>query len=140
MVAKKKKRSVDTKAPPGLPIPLADFPGEQYDPFLLLDDEDWRVLEPAFAAPDGEALADDLAHLLARIGKAIESGHYDRALWTLKDGVRFCYLRSRTHREALKLYWLSFVDDALSIGEPLQLIEGAVARASKAASPKGATG
>jgi hypothetical protein len=121
MPAKKKKP----------PPPRRDFPGEDFDPFLLLDNDDWGAIEPIFSGPAGDQMADDLANILAQIAKAIESGDADRAAWTLRDGVRFCYLRSRTHRAALELYYRSFTEKLPDIGGPLELIEGAIERASK---------
>jgi hypothetical protein len=119
MAAKKKKS-------PSRPV--RDFPSEEFDESLLLDDDDWRVLEPAFTGPDGEQIADGLAEIFARLSEAIERGDHDRAAYTCRDGVRYCYLRSKTHLRALEYYYLSFVEGGPDIGEPLELIETAIAR------------
>jgi hypothetical protein len=114
--------------------PPRDFPGEEFDEALLFDNDDWAVLEPALSGPAGEKIADGLAEIFAKLSEAIESGDTDRAAYSCRDGVRFLYLRSRTHRRALELYYLSFVADDIDIGEPLELIERAMSR------PKGGKG
>jgi hypothetical protein len=142
----KKKRITKTKAPPPVPVvvpiapdpdiepiptkPLYDFPAEQYDPFLLFDDDDWLMLEPAFVAPGGEDLADQLAQMFAIIVEALESEPLQaaRAVHTLKDGFRFCHKYTKTHRQTLKLYYLSFSHPELDVGGPLDLIEGELKR------------
>jgi hypothetical protein len=140
----KKKQITKTKAPPPAPAaetepiapapipakPMHAFPTEEYDPFLLFDDDDWLVLEPAFIAPGGEDLADRLGQMFALIVRALETGPVQaaRAIHTLKDAGRICYKYTRTHRQALALYNLSFTHPMLDVGGPLELIEGELKR------------
>jgi hypothetical protein len=140
MVTKKKKpparkRTTAAALKPVAPAPppskpMYDFPAEDYDEFLLLDDDDWLVLETAFVAPGGEDLADRLALFLALIVQALESGPLQaaRAVYTLKDAIRICYKYTRTHKLALRLYNLSLTNPDLGIGGPLVLIEGELKR------------
>jgi hypothetical protein len=118
MAAKKRK----PLAPP------RDFPGEEFDEHLLFDNNDWAFLEPALGGPDGAQIADGLAEIFAKLSEAIERGDTDRAAYTCRDGVRFVYLRSLTHRRALELYYLSFISDDIDIGEPLEVIESSLSR------------
>jgi hypothetical protein len=143
MITNKNKHENKTKAPPvgtpiGTPVPakaIHDFPGEERDPFLLFDDESWSVLEPAFLCPDGESRAEGFAQILAFIAQAIESGPEStaRAVYTLKDGVRFAYKYTKVHKLAVRLFAASLIEDLDLEDEPLQLLEGAIDRAAKKA-------
>lgn len=115
---------------PAPPKPAHDFPTEEYDPFLLADDLDWLVLEPAFIGEGGEMRAQGCAELLAILVCAIESGPETtaRAVHTLKDGIRICHRYTRANRMALQLFFLSAIGEAKD--DPLFLLGDALKRAS----------
>jgi hypothetical protein len=110
--------------------PKFEFPTEEFDEYLLLDDNDWRTLEPAFTGQGGEARADAFANMLAILIRAIESGPAGtaRAVHTLKDGVRFAYKYTPAHKLALQFYYICLSRDTLVKEEPEQLLVAALLR------------
>src|SRR5262245_38207089 len=94
------------QAPPA--APLHQEPTECYDPYLLVDDEDWLIfMEPVLC--ENPVAADWFAHLLYKIKQAIDSGPEGaaRASFTLSDGIRLAYKYTEAHKAALRLYNMS---------------------------------
>jgi hypothetical protein len=69
--------------------------------------------------------------MLSIIIAAIESGPAGtaRAVHTLKDGVRFAYKYTRTHKLALQLFFFVLMNDVQPTDEPESVITAALLRA-----------
>ncbi len=110
--------------------PLHELPTECYDPYLLVDDDDWLLLmDPAFC--DNPGLAVTFAHLLLRFKESVESGPegVERTSFTLIDGIRMAYKYTEEHQLAFRLFIL-YLEGRLKVqNEPLQLLKAAIASA-----------
>jgi hypothetical protein len=111
--------------------PLHEFPTECFDEFLLFDEEDWRVLEPLFC--ENKNAADHIAHMLFFLIDAIEGGEGERAraLYTMRDGIRFCFKYTEANKAALELYYLSLGGRVRPPEDPQILFPKAIARAKE---------
>jgi len=134
MRERKKKPDSKTSRAKAETVPTAaprrKLPTECYDPYLLVDDDDWLLLmNPAFC--DNHRLPVTFARLLLRIKRAIESGPegVKRTSFTLVDGIRMAYKYTEEHQLAFQLFILYLEGRLKAEDEPLQLLKAAIARA-----------
>jgi hypothetical protein len=110
--------------------PLHGLPTEDYNPFLLVDDEMWLTIMELLLGENPKG-AESLARLFYVLKESIERGPegVTGAYFALIDGICKAYEYTEAHQKGLRLFNLFLAGKVRKRDEPLTIISAAIARA-----------